>query len=540
MPAIQGTKVLLCEQGQIFPATSLSSGSTMVDHSGSAYSLVDPKSIGTLQYDLQTILMAFPGGARVELTQPAFVSQPDGDAASQLMPNGADRTTRTGLGAPIGDSQPYPGMERLDCVVTALNAGLNTGAAAILAAPALRRFHETGRHQDGHPGAPAGIEVHGTGVSLNGPAARLVAEFTRPRIARTAPALVSAATDPNANSSPPDPGGAAIWAAALKTVAANVEGDSGLGQKVIDKNYQFNQPYDGQASAIKPWFDNNVMTPVIGTPLPSVAAAQQPLACRAMDRLARAAGFGCVEGAVSLMSAFSRAEDFVYIETPAIDDLPIGDPNDQIAVWGALKQRANDVARLRVIVCIPIGLMPGYPNTFKLVRDSLLLDAIAALQTIMGDRLAVFSPGAGAGRSLRFASTSVVVDDAYALTGTTHLWRRGLAFDSSLAAAVLDEALTDGRPTDVRAFRRALVGGALGLAAARVPDDPAELVRAVQILSKQGSARLAVDSVIKPSTAPTKDDVDIWNPGGGPGGPFNILNWLTALSVYKDTSDFSQ
>ena len=542
MNAGQGTKVLLCEQGQVFPAAPLNSGSTMVDQNASGYALVDPKTVGTLQYAQQTTNAALPAGAKVELTQPAFVSAPDGVASLGANTN---RTLRSGLGSPTGDSQPFPGMDRLDCAATALSAtaGANTAAATIFAAPALRQFHEAGRHQDGHPGSPASVEVHGTGVSLNGPAARAVAEFTRPRIARTAPALVSAATAPAANSSPPDPAGPAIWAAALKTVAASVEGDSGLGQKVIDKKYQFNQPYDGQPSAIKPWFDNNVMTPVIGTPLPDLTGKAAPtlaLACRAMDRVALAAGSGCREGAISLASAFSRAEDFVYIETPAIDDLPFGDQTDQIAVWGALKQRAQDVPRLRVIVCIPITMMPGYPRTLKLVRDSLLLDAVAALQTIMGDRLAVFSPSAGAGRSVRFASTSVVVDDAYALTGTTHLWRRGLAFDSSLAAAVLDESLTDGRPTDVRNFRRALVGGALGLAPARVPDDPAEVVTAIHILSKQGSARLAVDTVIKPSIAPTKDDVEIWNPGGGPTGPFNILNWLTALSTYQDTSDFSQ
>lgn len=79
------------------------------------------------------------------------------------------------------------------------------------------------------------------------------------------------------------------------------------------------------------------------------------------------------------------------------------------------------------------------------------------------DRLAVFSPGAGAGRAIRFASMSVVVDDAFALTGTTHLSRRGLRWDSSLEASVFDERLVDGRPQDVRGFRIQLVGDRLGV-----------------------------------------------------------------------------
>ena len=59
----------------------------------------------------------------------------------------------------------------------------------------------------------------------------------------------------------------------------------------------------------------------------------------------------------------------------------------------------------------------------------------------------------GAGR----VKAAAIVDDAYALTGTTHLWRRGLSFDSPFAATVFDEALTPGRPADLVGFRRRLL-----------------------------------------------------------------------------------
>ena len=108
----------------------------------------------------------------------------------------------------------------------------------------------------------------------------------------------------------------------------------------------------------------------------------------------------------------------------------------------------------------------------------------------------------------------MIVDDAFALTGTTHLWRRGLSWDSSLAASVFDERLTDGRPQDVRAFRLQLLADRLGIAMARVPDDPAELVKAIRELDMRGTKRFSATPITRPSPTPQNADVNIWNPDG--------------------------
>jgi hypothetical protein len=126
----------------------------------------------------------------------------------------------------------------------------------------------------------------------------------------------------------------------------------------------------------------------------------------------------------------------------------------------------------------------------------------------------VFSPGVGAGRALRLASSSVVVDDAYALTGSTHLSRRGLSWDSSLAAAVFDENLVDGRPVDVLNFRNQLLADRLGIPLAAVPIDPDELVRAILDFDARGSARLSSVQLVPPVLAPTAVDYAVWLPDG--------------------------
>jgi hypothetical protein len=52
----------------------------------------------------------------------------------------------------------------------------------------------------------------------------------------------------------------------------------------------------------------------------------------------RGGSHGYREAAQALVAAVKRAEDFIYIETPAFDDSTIGSGDDQISLWGTLKQ----------------------------------------------------------------------------------------------------------------------------------------------------------------------------------------------------------
>jgi hypothetical protein len=133
---------------------------------------------------------------------------------------------------------------------------------------------------------------------------------------------------------------------------------------------------------------------------------------------------------------------------------------------------------------------------------------------------------------LHLDATSVVVDDAWALTGGTHLSRRGLSFDASLAAVVFDERLAGGRPAEVAAFRRALVAGRLGLAPTLLPEDPAELVRAVrQLASRGGGLRLSPEAIDDPGESVTELDTRVWNPDGSHVAGFNFVDWLAGLAA---------
>jgi hypothetical protein len=288
--------------------------------------------------------------------------------------------------------------------------------------------------------------VHGAGAALNGPAAVQVAEYVRARTAGSTPALAQAALDhPFADPTPPSAPSA--WAAVLATVAAEVEAEDGVAELVSSGGYTFGATLEEIRTAL-----SGIVS------IPSDLDAEATSVARALDRRILAAARGLREGATSMLAAIQRAEDFVYLETPALDHLSFGATDDTLDLLGALIARMDDRPGLRVALCLPVHPMRGWPNGLIAVRDKLLIDALADLRGGSGRnaRIAAFSPGAGPGRTLRLASTTLIVDDAYALTGTTHVWRRGLSFDASLAAAVFDETLDDGRPAEVRRFRRAL------------------------------------------------------------------------------------
>jgi len=121
-----------------------------------------------------------------------------------------------------------------------------------------------------------------------------------------------------------------------------------------------------------------------------------------------------------------------------------------------------------------------------------------------------------------------VVDDAWVMTGTTHLWRRGLTFGSSLAVALFDEQLTGGRPAEIVRFRRRLVADRLGLEPDALPARPADLVRLVRRQATSGGGgRIAAEGIRAPSPAPSDDERRAWNPDGSPDGSGNPVWWLT-------------
>jgi hypothetical protein len=518
-----GAEVAICETGQSFTGTpaadSVPPGATLVARS-TPPALVDRMTLPASAFTAASLVNALLGGAKVQLTAPAFHLEPDGSTAGLSTLSGATitRQARNGLARLGSAGAPLPTMERLELAVA--RVGASDAQATVGSTPALGRYHELLPHQLGHPGAPAAVEIHGAGAALNGPAAVPVAEYVRGRTAGATAALAQAAFD-NAFTVPADPAAPSAWAASLATVAAEVEAEDGVAELVTGLGYPFGGPLSQIRSALS----------AIASIAPGLDA-QAVSVIRALDRRILAAAYGLREGATSMLAAIQRAEDFIYLETPALDDLGFGATNDVVEIFQSLIARISLRPGLRVILCLPVHSMPGMPNGFIAVRDALLTKTLTELRGGSGAaRVVAFSPSAGPGRTLRLASTTLIVDDAYALTGTTHFWRRGFSFDSSLAVAVFDEQLTAGRPAEIVRFRRALLAGRLGLDPKLLPDDLAELAQAIRTLVARGSARLATVATPAPSPAPTAADNDIWDRDGSLPAGFDPIAWLTGLAA---------
>ena len=583
-----GGPVTVCEQGLVaqVPANgTLLAGDTVVDVTG-APAWVDPVTIPPAMYAGTgnpgcAVANALGAGDRVELTQPAFRHALPGRFV--LGPN-QRRTTRSPLDL-LTDSQPLATQERLDQAVV----NRASATAALWTAPALGATHDLGRHSHGHPYAPAAVECAGTGVALTGLAADLVAEHTADRIDRVAANLVQARVTAAATPPPPPPAAATVWAGVLRTVAANVEGETAfrLGQQmpyrygvavhglstpsVTFAAYPFApvDPADPTAVArpyadangvydpgcLKDWYDNAVTdavtlpavgsVTVFGTALPPSTGwspAQQQAAERAMDRRSLAAGWGLREAAPALRAAFARASDFVWLETPALDLEPLDPQGEQWVLLQTLIDRLQARPELRVFACVSaLPPITGWPKNLTDVWRDNLARALGALKDAGGNRVSVFAPSAGMGRPLRLSATTVVVDDAWALTGSTHLSRRGLGFDSSLAAVVWDEQLRDGRPADIVRFRRQLVSRRLSLPLNRVPDEPAALAEAIASYAAQHSGRQHALTFPKPRYDPAQAGdrtmLDAANPDGGYRANVSLLDFITSLVIQAEADN---
>ncbi len=515
---------LLCEEGRevatLGAGANVASGTHVVALGGGSVSLVDPATITPVMRAPGTFAAAASANVALRLTAPALKGEPSGDDDAALAATGVTvrRTTRTLPGA-WQAGQPYPGLERRELVAAATAAGASR--AAVGGGPALGNRHGLPPHQDGHPLCPAGPDVVAVGARVEGPAVRGIAEYVRDRLSGNTVDLVTTVAA-NDLAVPTAPSADSLWAAGLRTVAAGMEAEVGLSELAAligGGGYPFGE---GLAAIRTALTGLGIAIPAgIGDPADRIA--------RALDRRFLAAARGAREGATALRRAIERAEDFIYIETPALDDLSFGESGDPMHLLDVLLNRMADRPGLRVLVCVPVFFDAGLPKAFQRVRDQLTRAALDRLASPTRQlRVAVFSPSAGPGRTLKLATTTVIVDDAWAIVGTTHLWRRGLSYDSSYAVTMFDDRVEEGRPQEILAFRRQLCADRLGVSLNDLPDHPADVVAAARALvARGGFGRLAAERLRPPvPEAPTADgaftEADVWNPDGSPATAINL------------------
>jgi hypothetical protein len=491
------------------------SGDRVLADTAGTLALLDPTTLIAADMVADTLPVAVGAGDTLIITQPAFGQTPEGSLTTG--PNGATlvRRTRNALTRVTGWGQPVPSQERRE-----LAARDATGTAIIGGTPGLSNLHEAPPSQLGHPGIPAGNEVHGTGLAIAGPAADRLNTLMIERQATSILDYVPLAGRPFVPTA--DPGTPGTWTAVLETTTHGMHGDGAI-RALLDHN-------GGSFTPGADWVSlkNDIeaasgqdLDPVIDT-----ANFDDDLAAAALDRLIVKARDGAQEFATAALAAIARAEDLIYLETPSLDAQA-----GPTALVTALTARLAVRPGLVVILMVPQRFLPSQTAKLEDIRKAGIGAALAALQAAAPDRVVLLSPNAGPGRSLHLGTTTLIVDDAILITGSAHGWRRGMSFDSALSAALFDESIAEGRPATVRAARLALLGQALGLPAANTPEDPIDAVRALRRLNQLGGKSRVSPGAYPAVADPTSQaDHDIWNPDGRPGVVPDWFIFLAALT----------
>jgi len=514
-----------CEAGAPFVrgSGSLTGAEHLVavpDSAGGTFVVVDRGALADADFDDSTPRVAAGLGDTFVVTRPAFVNETEGsvtDAASGA-PATVVRRERSGFTELLMTGGPLPTMERREVVAV----DLADGSGAVGAAPVRSGDHEAPPAQLGHPGVPAAAETHACGVALAGPAVVPLEVLMRQRRAlSTADFVRESLTAP---AEPNDPGGTTTWAAVLETIRADVAGDV-----LIDQFLELNAGFlpGGGWLALKDSIESAVPVLDLDAVIDSASFDDDDLAA-ALDRHITTHRDGRDEGPAVMAELIGHAEDLVYLETPALDSEAGG-----VDVLAAIENRLTSNPALTVVLCVSERLAPHTPRRLEDIRIAAIGAALHRLLQHAPDRVVAFTPHAGAGRRLHMASTTLVVDDAVLLTGTTHPWRRGRTFDSSVAVSLFDENVAQGRPREVLMARRRLVADRLGVDTALLPDVATELAGAIRLLAqRRGGARLARDAFPVHPDGTSTGDRAVWNPDGGDPAVLSLL--LGAVGTTAD------
>ncbi|MET0251703.1 MAG: hypothetical protein ABW203_05940, partial [Novosphingobium sp.] len=406
---------------------------------------------------------------------------------------------------------------------------------AVVSGGRWARESRSANHGNANPGNPAGPDTHAGGVRVTGGlgydlALHAVrrAQPIFPLPGPTTPGWI-AMTGGN-NVDPPTPAPAATPGTSsgvvLETVAASC--DTSQLALLPDGN-----PLDSQTPiAFQDLLDQ--LADALGLPsAPAITVDNQDRLINAVRREYFVAKNGNRDALWSLARAVSEADELIYIETAGFartarpGDTPAAHEIDLVQ---RIADRMTANPNLKVIVCVPRET-DFAPIFAPFVRRAILqrTEAINILLGAGAARVAAFHPRGFPGRWAQVRTTSVIVDDVWCLTGATHIRRRGMTFDGSVAVASFDRAMDRGYSTKVRDYRRQLMAAKLQVAptdAAGLPtpewlrlQSPAAAFDLIQDLVIQGGLGKLAPLWLGPTdnTVIAQSD-DVADPDGSKGG----------------------
>jgi len=337
---------------------------------------------------------------------------------------------------------------------------------AVVSGGSWSRATRSADHDLANPGNPAGADTHAAGVFVDGALAFDAATIA---IRRVQPILPFDTDDvqgwmpwvgidgwvaPAAGTAPAPASGAG---AVLRTVAAGAETPELTIESI---------PIP-PANASLQMAINSIINELGGAtdPDPPQPAAEGRIVTE-IRREFYVSRFGQRDALYSLRRAVGQARRLVVVAGPSFTRTahadeparPAGAP-PAIDLVEVLADRMSVQQGLFVLIALPRH--PDAALTYGgWVRHAFDArnEAVAELQGVAPSRVAVFHPCGFPGRWASIPTTSVIVDDVYALVGTSHWRRRGMTFDEGVDVASTDLTLdATGTSARIRRYRQGLL-----------------------------------------------------------------------------------
>lgn len=364
----------------------------------------------------------------------------------------------------LGEAAPreaprFRTMARLDSMAANNDGGSPGKWTSVLTAGLLTAQSVRGDARLGNPGNPAGPEDYVPGVKVSG---RLATDIARFALRRTHHLSVRLAElNNNDRWKLPDAGTGNFAGALLQNIADIVESPE---LNFVPDNIVQNLPNDwnGLINTIKSFLPSSLSSISSSVPTPDAGTRW----VEEVKRDATASKFGRRDSQWALRWAIAHARTLIYIETPLFAPTAAGTEKHEVDLVQALKDRLAAAPNLRLVIATPkrVNFGPGYESfaeRFYLARNT----AIASLSAVAPKRVIVYHPVGFPGRTEVIRGTLAVIDDVWALLGSSAFSRRGLTFDGSLDLNFLDKTVSGGASKGLRDLRKQAMARTLGLKA---------------------------------------------------------------------------
>jgi len=337
-----------------------------------------------------------------------------------------------------------------------------------------------------NPGNPAGPDVHAAGVRIDGALAFDAAQIAVRRVQPLLPFVSTvgigwlpfvgstgwvAPAEPANDTAPAGQTAARTGAGAvLRTIAVKTESpELGLLNSIP-------VTVDDALQAIKDKLP-------AGLPLPDFDFDNGDQVLKEIRREHATNKFGHRDAQWALRRAVRQARDLVFICSPQFSVTKWAHDGDvkphELDLVDELATRMGEQQSLLVLICVPRwpDFDPKYGGWVRHAFNARKA-ALKTLTDIDAKRVVAFHPNGFPGRAAAIRTTSVIVDDAWALVGSSHWRRRGMTFDEGVDVVGIDRALdSGGASTRIRAYRQALLATLTGVQAPVAPAADADWSR---------------------------------------------------------------